>query len=446
MEDDCPESNQPIALTLTGDSTVSGRRHGVYRRYRGFNFVFLHGSKLRADIDEISKLSSFTRKPNSKAARRRTSSKKLETNAADAPAAFHAGRMPSSQFRAISREADDLHMQHGMTWQSSTSQDGDESREGMRTISSGSYGSRVNLTAENGSIFDRMTANNDLGRAILSRWIDPVPEPTAPSASLPLATTFSYPIDFADIQPQHEDDIFGDGVLTDLMAQIEHPTPESIQHQHEPHWNDQELNEIFLELEANGLLDCLNHTNLAPVFEIPLEWSSETVTQSQQPLFEDYQQAPGMAVLNFNELYGLPNSMLDSSISFNSSLSLPLVTPSQSLESLLKESQEQCYTQQIPSFMDHNHEPSQTFPFDTAHDFDWTMDTTVMPMIDNDNTTDPYTQDFSLTKGLQDSQRPFSLDDLGIDWSAIVIPDITGDGGQQEADETYSLTDLFLDQ
>jgi hypothetical protein len=35
MEDDCLETNQPVELTLTGDSTVSCRRHDVHRMCSG---------------------------------------------------------------------------------------------------------------------------------------------------------------------------------------------------------------------------------------------------------------------------------------------------------------------------------------------------------------------------------------------------------------------------
>jgi hypothetical protein len=408
----------------------------------GFDYVLLHLLQLRADIDDILKLSSFTQKPNSKAARRRRTNKKTEANAADAPAAFQAGQMPASRLRAISSKTDDLHLQHGMTWQSSTSQDGDESRGGMRTISSGSYGSRVNLGAEHESLFDRMTANNDLGRAILSRWTDPVPEPT-----LPLATTFSCPVDFAAIQPQREDDIFGDGILADVMPQIEETVPPPVQHYHEPTWNDQELHDIFLELDANGLLDCLNDTNITSEFGIPHGWTSDIMTQPQQPLIEEYQQAPDASFSNLNDIYESPNFMLDRSISFDSTLSLPLVTPSQSLESLLKEFQEQNYAQQLPISLNYNYQTSQPLPTGTAHESDWTIDTTFMPIDEIDKTTNnDYIQDSSLTKDVHEPQRPFSLEDLGIDWSAIVIPDITAVEGQQEADETYSLIDFLADQ
>lgn len=336
-----------------------------------------------------------------------------------------------------------------MNWQSSTSQDGDESRGGMRTISSGSYGSRVNLRTEHGSLFDRMTSNNDLGRAILSRWTDSVPETTVPLAvTSPLATSFSHPIDFAAIHPQHEDDIFGDGIPAEIMPQIESVSLPLRQHCGST-WNDQELNDIFLEMDANGLLDCLNDTNDNFEISIPNAWTSNSIIQPQQPSLEDHHETLEAHLFKrYDDLFGLPNFMPDSSISFDSALSLPLVTPSQSLESILKESQQQNYTHQLPTSLDnYNHETSQIFPTGTAHEFDWTIDTTFMHINDIDKTTnDTYIQDFPLTAEVHEPQLPFSLEDLGIDWSAIVIPDPPAIEGQQEADETYSLIDFLADQ
>jgi hypothetical protein len=387
--------------------------------------------QLRTDIEGILNLSSFEKKPNTKSARRRRASKKSQTNAADAPAAVQEGRMPASQLHAISTAADEMLRQHGLTWQSSTSQDGDESRGGMRTVSSGSYGSRMVFKADQGNLFDRMTANNELGQAILSRWIHPAREPI-----VPLASTFSYPIDYNTMHPQHENDIFNDGDLHITTASTEEPAPTPLQHHTEPTWNDQELEEIFRELDSNGLLDCLDTTS-ATTF--PLQMISGDTIPQHEPVAN--QQATHTSFYDLYDLYKQPDMLLESSISFDSSLSLPLVTPSQSLELLLQDFQQHHDSELVPPPSTiQNNDPALMLLTGAAHDLDWTTDTTLMPLLSTEEIYDTLNPSASLAKEAHDFQQPFALEDLGIDWSAIDLPE-----GFEEADNTYSPIDFLED-
>ena len=146
------------------------------------------------------------------------------------------------------------------------------------------------------NIFDRMKPNNELGQAILDRWTGDVAATVVRQASHCMVRNFQPTV------PQHMDDIFGIVNLAQLLPPTS-PAVSGLAH-------TEEGEDFFSGFEAQfmdqDMLAC-NDTEPAPMIDPDFSW---------------------------NSLDLIPELVADRRTSLSTAQSLPLITPSQSLEVL----------------------------------------------------------------------------------------------------------------